>query len=207
MSREEKNAKSREKILQAAIEEFGQKDYGMASTNSMCKNHQLSKGLLFHYYKNKEELFLICVQKTFDALSEYLEEHYKEVQETIDERLNAYFAVRFKFFEENPYYRQIFNTALLNPPEELISQIEILKTNLNETNKKYILSILEGVELREGIERDEVVDIIKDFGSYLQSKHRNNYFEHPEDKEAIIEAHNKSVKTLISIVFYGIVNK
>lgn len=68
MNREEKNELSKEKIINGCIKEFGTNEYVAASLNNVCKNNNISKGLLFHYYKNKEELFLICAGKCFEEL-------------------------------------------------------------------------------------------------------------------------------------------
>ncbi|MCS4468495.1 hypothetical protein JTS96_08050 [Clostridium botulinum] len=31
--------------------EFGTKDYGKASLNNICNDNNISKGLIYHYYK------------------------------------------------------------------------------------------------------------------------------------------------------------
>lgn len=51
MKQKEKNKISRDKILNAAIIEFGTKDYGKASLNNICNDNNISKGLIYHYYK------------------------------------------------------------------------------------------------------------------------------------------------------------
>ncbi len=51
---EEKSPESRERILDAALEEFGAWGYESASTNRVCRQAEISKGLLFHYYKTKQ---------------------------------------------------------------------------------------------------------------------------------------------------------
>ena len=47
-----------QRILNAALKEFAQKGYKNASTNQIVKEADISKGLLFHYFKNKKQLFL-----------------------------------------------------------------------------------------------------------------------------------------------------
>ncbi len=47
-----------ERILNAASKEFAQKGFVNASTNEMVKEAGISKGLLFHYFKNKKQLYL-----------------------------------------------------------------------------------------------------------------------------------------------------
>lgn len=48
----------REKIINAAMAEFALRGYEKASTNEIVKKAGISKGLLFHYFRNKKQLFL-----------------------------------------------------------------------------------------------------------------------------------------------------
>ena len=52
-----KSKVSRQKIIDAALKEFGQHGYEGASTNQICLSAGISKGLLYHYFKSKENLF------------------------------------------------------------------------------------------------------------------------------------------------------
>ena len=54
MQQKEKNELSREKILSAAIAEFGKKGYDGGSVNDMCAENKISKGLIYHYFGSKE---------------------------------------------------------------------------------------------------------------------------------------------------------
>lgn len=47
----------REKLINAAIDEFSKYPFEKASTNNIVKNAGISKGLLFHYFKDKQELY------------------------------------------------------------------------------------------------------------------------------------------------------
>lgn len=205
MNREQQNEASKEKILLAALQEFGEKDYATASTNNMCKQHSISKGLLFHYYNSKDELFLLCVKKTFDALSEYLKGCCLEENKDLEEKLNLYFEARYKFFKQYPYYKNIFSMATFNPPAHLIETIDELRSELRTTNKFLFYQMLDNQILRNGLEKEEIIKMILDFGDYLQIKYRNEYATHPEGRRKLIEDQNKSIETMITLIFYGIV--
>ena len=47
----------RDRIINAAIEEFASFPYEKASTNNIVKNAGISKGLLFHYFSSKKQLY------------------------------------------------------------------------------------------------------------------------------------------------------
>lgn len=67
----------RDRIINAAIEEFSSFPYEKASTNTIVKNAGISKGLLFHYFGNKEQLYEALIQFAVDTL-------YQEIGGKID---------------------------------------------------------------------------------------------------------------------------
>ena len=65
------------KIFKAALNEFANKGYSMASTNSICKAANISKGSIFQYFSTKEDLFFFIVRK---ALSEVIKIYKADYQ-------------------------------------------------------------------------------------------------------------------------------
>ena len=63
---------TREKILSAALKEFGTNGYAGSSLNNIC-NTGIAKGLLYHNYASKDALYLACVKHCFQSLTEYLQ--------------------------------------------------------------------------------------------------------------------------------------
>ncbi len=50
-----------QRILNAGLREFSQRGYEEASTNRIAKAAGMSKALMFHYVKSKEELFFALI--------------------------------------------------------------------------------------------------------------------------------------------------
>ena len=67
MKKEEKTEITKCKILAAAIQEFGANGYAAGSVNNICKTG-INKGLIYHNYKDKDELYLVCVQTSCEDL-------------------------------------------------------------------------------------------------------------------------------------------
>lgn len=205
MNREEKNELSKEKIINGCIKEFGTNEYVAASLNNVCKTNNISKGLLFHYYKNKEELFLICAGKCFQELSKYLEKNFQWQGRGIDVELNNYLNKRLEFFKENSYYNQIFISAVFNPPEGLEDDIKNLKKVLDDTNKKFLNRILEDSQLKDNIDKDNALNMILEFGNYLQLKFKSIYKERKDNYADVIVQQDKAFSHMLNIILYGII--
>ena len=58
MKKDLKTEITKEKILKAATEEFSLYGFDGATVNQICQKHGISKGLIYHNFENKEELYL-----------------------------------------------------------------------------------------------------------------------------------------------------
>ena len=73
MKREEKNRLTRQRIMSGAVAEFAQRGYAAGSINTICASEGISKGIIYHYFETKDELYLACVEECFLKLTEFLQ--------------------------------------------------------------------------------------------------------------------------------------
>ena len=79
---ESKSAATREKILLAAFDEIYHRGFQAASLNNILKNTEITKGALYHHFKNKMELGYAVVD---DLVFQSVEENWtKPLNETDD---------------------------------------------------------------------------------------------------------------------------
>lgn len=62
-------------IINAAFEVFSKNDIEKASTNMIVKQANVSRGLLYHYFKDKEDLFDFLVYYSIKIMTENIEEN------------------------------------------------------------------------------------------------------------------------------------
>ena len=58
-----------EAVLQAGIDEFSQRSFADANTDTITQTAGISKGLLFHYFGSKKAFYLFCLQTALDRLT------------------------------------------------------------------------------------------------------------------------------------------
>lgn len=59
-----------QKILDAALQEFAEHGYERASTNRIVKAAGIGKGMLFYYFKSKQELYEFLAEYSLDFMAE-----------------------------------------------------------------------------------------------------------------------------------------
>ncbi len=51
--------------MDSALNEFSKQGYSASSINTICSAQGISKGIIYHYFKTKDDLFLACVEECF----------------------------------------------------------------------------------------------------------------------------------------------
>ena len=164
MKQEDKNAQSRRKILDAALGEFSAHGYDGASLNTVWAENGISKGNVYHYFKDKDQLYLLCVGECFDALTAYLEQAAETLSGAPEQRARDYFDARLRFFAEKPGYLGLFCDAALRPPEGLREQVLQCRAAFDRLNIRVLSALLESRPLRPGL---TVAGVVEAFWAYM----------------------------------------
>lgn len=151
MKQKEKSELTRQRIMAAAMEEFGTHDYGTASMNSICERGSLPKGLVYHHFKGKEDLYLTCVEEVFHQLATTLNGFSEQTEASGEAFLIEYFEVRQRFFSQHPFYGEMLYSVSAMPPAGLSEEIASRRAELNRVNLTLLRRVVGPMELREGI--------------------------------------------------------
>lgn len=200
MKQEEKNLLSRQRIMECAIKEFSEQGYGLSSVNTICSSGNISKGILYHYFKDKDEIYLLCVKECFDALTDYLRKHASMNCSNVQSRMEHYFDARLKFFKENPMYQRIFCDAIIAPPDHLENAIQKIKLNFDALNIKVLNELLEYVELRPDVTRNEVIDMFRQYQDFINARYQMAGM-----SEINAEEREKYCSRALTILLYGVI--
>jgi len=206
MKQTQRNALSRGRILAGAKDVFSRYGYHAASMNTICSENQISKGIIYHYFKDKDELYLLCVESTFQAATEYLRAAAGTLTGSAEERLNQYFDARIRFFTENPQDLGIFSCALLDPQEHLQQEIASLRKPFDALNISIFTEMLKNEQLRPGL---DVESIVRDFGMYMDYFNLRFLSEAPDQgsPEEILKKHEERCHRQLNMLLYGIIGE
>lgn len=197
MLREEKNKQTKRRIMDAALKEFSERGYGASSVNTICSAEGVSKGIVYHYFENKDELFLACVEECFDLLTKYLREKIKAEETASEEKLEEYFTVRSEFFSEYPIYRRIYCEAVITPPGILKKEIQERKKSFDLLNIEILEQLLEPAQLRPQISKTDVIETFRQFQDFINLSYQMDDF----------EIHEQKCRKALDILLYGVIER
>lgn len=187
------SAEKRDRIINAALEEFSKNSFDKASTNNIVKNAGISKGLIFHYFNNKKSLHeyleKYVIRTVIETMQNELDwnetDFFNRLKQVamIKGRLTLRFPTIFEFFtniiKDKNYndlidYRENFAPGLLE--KVYIHNIDYSKFKpgldmeramkiINWVIEKYSMELLDKLIASDG--KWDYIEINKDFDTYM----------------------------------------
>ena len=202
MNRDEKNLQTRQKIIESALAEFSAKSYGEASLNTICAAGNLSKGIIYHYFKDKDQLYLYCVKECFDALTDYLGNTVTVCDVSIERGLTNYFDARITFFAEHPLYLGVFCGAVMNPPDHLAKAISEITSSFSAQAVSILTELLKTVKLRRDVLMEEVVESFCEYQNFVNTRFRMQGI-----GENTLKEHERRCRRSLQVLLYGVIER
>jgi len=163
MSRDQKKAESRRRILDAARDVFFRDGFMRANLDEMADKAGVAKGTLYRYFESKADLYVAVLTNNYEIFHEQFSKAGKQGDTALD-RIRSIAKFYFDHWLEHPDYFQIFwaldNESVIGDlPKGVTEQIAgFWETNLNVTHD----ALADGVKSGEFVECDtwEVAHIL-----------------------------------------------
>ncbi|WP_158540630.1 TetR/AcrR family transcriptional regulator [Romboutsia weinsteinii] len=199
MKEKESSIDAKKKILNIALEEFAHNGYQATSTNVICKKAEVSKGLLYHYYGSKENMYLAVARHVIYNFKENIKIHIQDSNKKGIDYISEYFNSKFEFFGENPLYSKIIVNLVLN---NTIEDARKIANEFEDYNNTLLYEVIKSIDFNPKFDREKAFELILMIGSKLEEKHMKDI--ECKDKDIVIEEFRRDHKIMLEMVFEGI---
>lgn len=153
----------KKRIIDACIEEFSQNSYENASTNSIVKKAGISKGILFHYFGSKKNLYLYVFDYILGYFNQYILKKLNKVltdsQTDIFVRIMQSGLIKIQMAYEYPaMYKVLFNA--MHVPDDLQKEIQARYEKLYKKSMPLFLNNMDTSKFRKDIDRNKAIELI-----------------------------------------------
>ncbi len=148
-------AGSKQRIMRAAIEEFGLHGYAGARVDRIARGAGINKAMIYYHYSSKENLYREVIKAYIEAFVDKLR-HGISANGSIEEILGNIAAAYSELFRENAFVRPVILRELAASREEFLDQISYIFDE-SEFSVKIRSILMEGVS--KGDLRD--VDLVQ----------------------------------------------
>lgn len=150
----------RARILEAALSEFASKGYERASTNAIAQAAGVAKGLVFHRFSSKAELFYAVCDDVITKLGPTFERSIAEAPRDLFDRVIAWTEVKIGLIRDDPRRLRFFLVALTDAPPDVRREAMRRMEALMKGMLPRFLDGLDGERLRAGVRPDEALNAI-----------------------------------------------
>lgn len=161
MKQEEKKKLSLERIINASIPVFAEDGLNNASLNKICENNNLSKGLIYHYFDSKKDIFCACINTVLTRLTDDINSFYVDPDKDMYNNFRDYYIERIDFWLEHPIYFNLLRDSYHISDPEIENKIFDAKQKFNNSTKEKTFNILRVGNCANKIANDEWNEIIQ----------------------------------------------
>ncbi|MCR3923473.1 MAG: TetR/AcrR family transcriptional regulator [Firmicutes bacterium] len=195
-----------ERVLEAALDEFADKEYEAASLNRIIQNAGISKGSMYHYFQNKEDLYMYILSTVMEEKKQFLmhtlptlvkPNHELGLFETISLQLE----ISITFARANPRYHMI-NTHLQNMPDSALKHK--IWGHFEEEFDRMVYAMVEKAiecgELREDMDKKFIMRVLR----FMLLKFTDFYPDYQELLKMSDEVMQGEMKLLMKFLKHGL---
>ena len=163
-----------QRIINAAYKVFAQNCYKKAPMSEIAYEGEISKALLFHYFKNKKDLYMYLWDNAMELTKKSI--RYYETTQTTDffEMLKRSLLAKCSLMRDYPYIYQFSLQAYYETDPEIKQVIQLSFSDASQASEKIVYETIDATSLRNDIEFGVMYqEIIYAVDGYMLSKYRS----------------------------------
>lgn len=163
----------RNRIIDAAIKELATKGYDDASTNDIVKEAGISKGILFHYFKSKKQLYLYLFDYFIDMMVREISARYNPEERDLIQRIRNIAELKLQLIRKHRYIIRFLEKAYFEDSEELREELDTRKHKLLEANMGRFFENIDTTKLKPEYDMSKILNIMTWTFEGIANKHAN----------------------------------
>lgn len=147
-------------ILKAAASLFAKYGYKKTTVDEIVTEAGISKGLFYHYYQNKKQLYLHIYDTYTSVLSKNIQKEVDIGNTDFFERLKQISHLRIAFINQYPDLWNFLYSAYYEKHPDVVDEIKDKNKQLVKESYSHSASNIDWSKLKEGISPDTALTIV-----------------------------------------------
>lgn len=147
-------------IKEAAILIFSEHGYEKAKTDEICKKAGISKGLLFHYFGSKKNLYLYLLDDITEEMTALFYQYMKQQSQDLMDILAESMYVKLRIAMEMPVAYKMMYEAYVQSPADLKQDIEKRLSGMLSNQRESFQNLFDTSQFKDGISAKLGTDLV-----------------------------------------------
>jgi len=153
--------KKRNKIINAALREFSIHNYETASTNKIVKDAKISKGILFHYFGSKKNLYLYLYDYVTTIFSEAINSSVDMEEPDIFKRYEQIMMMKLALIQQYHTLFDFLKKTYAETSLEVRNELDQYNSKLQDSSYTRVFAGINFDLFHENIDSTKALDIIR----------------------------------------------
>ncbi len=195
-------------LLKAALAEFSEKGYQLASTNQIVKQAGSSKGILFHYFGTKKNLYLYLIDLCIEHFLARIKALAPTLSSDLLHRMLQIHQAKMALFHEEPQLYHLAVTAFIDPAADE------LQTEMKERESgfyaRYLPLITEGIDrslFRDEVDGEQAFRLLYEAVESLEQKYVRTYREQSDQSLHALQAFTTDLQLFLDMLRHGLYHR
>lgn len=150
----------RERVINAALKEFALKGYTAASTNEIAKEAAISKGLVFHYFKSKKDLYFFLYDYTLEVINKELRGTVDLLETDLFVRMQQITRLKMSVFDKYPSMMDFMKSVYLEDSEEVKKDLLERIHSLSMSEYGQLFTGIDKTKFKDGVSPERAINVI-----------------------------------------------
>jgi AcrR family transcriptional regulator len=155
-----KNKDLKHEIIKAAYKAFAKASYRKVSTNDIVDEAGVSKGLLFHYFKNKKSLYLTLYEMAWLIIHKDIFEDFPYEEQDVFERLKYLILRKSQAMQEHKTLTSFIKQVHMNDDKEIAKKRSGMYHAFQQKNYKRVFENIDTSLFKRPDYHDEIFKVV-----------------------------------------------
>lgn len=170
------------RIINCALEEFSKNKFEKASTNNIVKAANVSRGLMYHYFTDKQELYDFLKEFSVTQIIEAFNKNFVWEEADLFNRLRQSLRIKLDVFLQYPYLMDFYiNTLDKKSLDDIKNDVVLTNPNISDLQNKLFLDNIDLSKFKDDIDIEKAINVIRwtiqKYSEDYQDKVRSNDIE------------------------------
>ncbi|PWG00891.1 TetR/AcrR family transcriptional regulator [Levilactobacillus bambusae] len=183
MTREKIDPKKQTQMLLSALHQFAQVKFHDAKTEVIAKEAHVSKGLLFHYYHNKADLYAATVQFAINRIQTVADFQVWTSAHSLHEMIERAAAYKIQLQIQYPDEFKVLLDAyaeMTSAPHDLQVQVKAALTCVTvPTIEQLLTPVLDQLPIKKTVTRQTIMGLMNGIMLQVSQETHNFMLNHP----------------------------
>lgn len=192
----------RQKILDAAYEEFALNSYSTASLSKIISKLGLAKGSFYRYFSSKKELYLFLLKNATEMRLDNAMGMLESEDKSLYEKLVENFIMKVKFDLRHPVISGFLYNVLLEKENEETGNVEIMIRNEIDILIKRLLEIhIKKGEIRNDVDIDvlsfTIMQVQTGIYDFIEKKFNLDFRKNIREKKPVFSLPEEEIVNIV----------